>query len=203
MTHSPSPADAHSALTTKVQARAHGLAARKAITPEQRAAMAEHCALEGVKIARKALARTIALYMPITTEVDCRLLLQALHYHEFKIALPCVVAPQRPLIFRSCTPRDALVAGAYDIPEPSQRQPEVIPDLIFMPVVAFDRMGYRIGYGAGFYDRTLKALETIKPPLTIGLAYSSQEVSDTFAQDHDIRLDLILTEHETISCTGF
>lgn len=70
MTHSPSPADAHSALTTKAQARAHGLAARKAITPEQRATMAEHCALEGVKIARKALARTIALYMPITTEVD-------------------------------------------------------------------------------------------------------------------------------------
>jgi 5-formyltetrahydrofolate cyclo-ligase len=178
-------------------------AARAAVPNHQRAAMAEHCALEGVKIARKALARSIGLYMPINDEVDCRLLLQTLHYHEFHIALPCVIGPKRPLLFRAFSPRDVLVPGAYDIPEPSQRQPEVIPDLLFMPLLAFDRAGYRLGYGAGFYDRTLLALETIKPPLAIGIAYSVQEVEDCLPEPHDRRLDLIITETETISCTGF
>lgn len=197
------PASSGPTSRSKADLRASARAARSALAPEIRAQMAEHCALEGVALARRALARTIALYIPTQDEVDSRLLLQALHYHEFKLALPCVIGPQRPLIFRSWSPKDVLIAGAYDIPEPSQRQPEVIPDLIFMPVVAFDRAGYRIGYGAGFYDRTLHALETIKPPLTIGLAYSCQEVDDALAQPHDKQLDLIITEKETISCTGF
>jgi 5-formyltetrahydrofolate cyclo-ligase len=188
---------------TKEHIRTHARAIRAGLDNTTRASIAEHIALEGVKIARKALARTVGLYIPINDEIDCHLLTLALHYHEFITALPCVIGPQRPLIFRAWTPRDKLITGAYNIPEPSQRLPEVIPDIIFLPVVAFDRAGYRLGYGAGFYDRTLRALETVKPPLTIGIAYSGQEVEDIMPQDHDVRLDLILTEKEIISCTGF
>ncbi len=78
--------------------------------------------------------------------------------------------------------------------------PEVAPDVVLVPLAAFDRRGFRIGYGAGYYDMTLNALRTRKPVIAIGIAYALQEVRDVPTHDRDARLDLVVTEAEVIHC---
>ena len=85
-----------------------------------------------------------------------------------------------------------------DIPEPRASAPVLDPDLLFVPLAAFDRAGQRIGYGAGFYDVTLEALRARKPIVAVGVAYAAQEVEAVPREDHDERLDFILTERELI-----
>ena len=86
------------------------------------------------------------------------------------------------------------------IPEPAAHLPACHPDVLFIPLAAFDRRGYRIGYGAGHYDRALASLKAKKPVLAIGIAYATQEVPEVPAEPHDQRLDFVLTEREAISC---
>jgi 5-formyltetrahydrofolate cyclo-ligase len=102
------------------------------------------------------------------------------------------------LVFRQWKPGDPLVAGKMDIPEPRASAPVLDPDLLFVPLAAFDRAGQRIGYGAGFYDVTLEALRARKPIVAVGVAYAAQEVEAVPREDHDERLDFILTERELI-----
>ena len=179
----------------------HAALERRAVLPaDVREKMASRLALEGVAIARRARARIVSAYWPMRGEADTTWLIHALAYHEFVAALPCVIGRGSPLAFRRWTSREPLVPGPFGTSEPSRRLPEVWPDVLFVPLAAFDRTGNRIGYGAGYYDLTLAQLRSMKPVLAIGVGFSTQEVDAVPAEAHDQRLDFVLTENELIEC---
>jgi 5-formyltetrahydrofolate cyclo-ligase len=184
----------------KAALRKSALARRAAVPEATRKAFADRLALEGVAIARRARVRTVSAYWPMREEADVSFLIHALAYHEFVVALPCVVGRGMPLIFRRWTSRDPLVPGPFGTTEPSRRLPEVRPDILFTPLLAFDRQGGRLGFGAGYYDLTLAELRSMKPIIAIGVAFSAQEVEQVPVEAHDQRLDLVLTESELIDC---
>jgi 5-formyltetrahydrofolate cyclo-ligase len=176
--------------------------ARRADAPDAlRAAFAERLALEGVALARRFFARTVALFWPVGTEPDTLLLAMACDYHEIIVGLPCAGAPGTPLVFRRWRRGQPLVEGVMRIPEPARSLPEVHPDLIFTPLTAFDRRGYRLGYGGGYYDATLARLRAARPVPTVGVGLSCQEIARVPEEDHDQPLDFILTETELIDCS--
>jgi 5,10-methenyltetrahydrofolate synthetase len=105
--------------------------------------------------------------------------------------LPVVVAPKKPLIFREWHPGVHLATGAMDIPYPAD-SPEVLPDVAILPMNGWDAKGYRLGYGAGFFDRTLASLA--KRPVTIGVSYELARLDTIYPQDWDIPLDYVVTE---------
>jgi 5-formyltetrahydrofolate cyclo-ligase len=113
-------------------------------------------------------------------------------------SLPAVVDRDQPLVFRQWDPGDFMEPDALGIPGPAASARVVEPDVIFAPVLAFDRRGGRLGQGGGFYDRTIAALRLKKPVLVIGVAYSGQELTDVPMTAHDERLDAILTETEYV-----
>ena len=119
-----------------------------------------------------------------------------------EIALPAVVNPTT-MVFRRYRPGDPLIPGGLGTRSPSIAAPVVEPDVILIPMVGFDRSGTRLGHGGGFYDRTLAALHARgrRPPL-VGLAFSVQEVPRIPHEPHDIRLDWIVTEIETLDFTA-
>ena len=109
-------------------------------------------------------------------------------------ALPVVVVREQPLVFRLHEPGQPLAPDALGILAPAPSAPQAWPDVVFTPVLAFDRQGGRLGQGGGHYDRTLEALRARHPVLVIGLAYAGQEVDAVPTEPHDQRLDAILTE---------
>ena len=117
-----------------------------------------------------------------------------------QLALPVVVERGHPLIMRAWSFGALLVAGVWGIREPCADAPEVAPDIVIVPLAAFDRTGQRIGYGAGFYDMTLARLRRQKPVTAIGIAFAVQEIAAVPATPRDVRLDLVLTEREVIDC---
>jgi len=114
---------------------------------------------------------------------------------QARLALPCVTAPDAPLEFRAWAPGDALETGAYSIACPQPRAPVLTPDLVLVPLLAFDHMGRRLGYGGGYYDRTIAALRAAGDVQVVGLAYSAQRLTRVPSAAHDMRLDWIVTEH--------
>ena len=137
---------------------------------------------------------TIAAYWPIGTEADIRVLLSDLQRAGYPLALPRIVAVDQPLEFRLFESGDPLSPGPHNVREPSAKAPLVRPEVVLVPLLAFDRAGYRIGYGAGYYDRTLEALRATGNLLAIGIAYAGQLVDEIPAEAHDQPLDLIATE---------
>jgi 5-formyltetrahydrofolate cyclo-ligase len=133
-----------------------------------------------------------SLYHPMGSELDP----SKISLLSGNLALPVAVARDKPLIFRAHRPGDLLVTDAFGIPGPPSGAPEVHPDIIFTPVLAFDRKGGRLGQGAGCYDRTIEALRARKNVLVIGVAYAGQELAEIPMEPHDQRLDAILTETE-------
>jgi 5-formyltetrahydrofolate cyclo-ligase len=109
-----------------------------------------------------------------------------------------VVGRDQPLTFRAWTPDAQLLRGQLGIMQPSPESAVVEPDILLVPLAAFDRAGHRIGYGAGHYDRSLVRLRASKPILAVGLAFAVQEIDAVPALAHDVRLDLVLTESGTI-----
>lgn len=139
-------------------------------------------------------------FVPYKSEIDTFPLLNRLRRDGWQTALPVVIAAGEPLIFRAWAPGDALVSGAWDIPIPTAAAPEVLPDVLLVPMLAFDRRGYRLGYGGGFYDRTLEKLRAIKKIVAIGVAYHAQMVEEVPRGPHDAPLDHVMTERETFAC---
>jgi 5-formyltetrahydrofolate cyclo-ligase len=136
----------------------------------------------------------VAGYHAIGEEADIDPLLTALHERGHPVGLPRVVAPAAPLQFHAWVPGDALDTGYRKIPEPAANAPVIEPDFLLVPLLAYDATGHRLGYGGGFYDRTLAALRAARTVLVIGIAYSDQRVDSLPAGDHDQRLDAVLTE---------
>lgn len=182
---------------SKREARRRALTARQAL-PESMRLAAEHAiAAKVITILAQHTARRIAGYAPIRGEIDCRALLLTLKDKGYETALPVVIGDHAvPLIFRRCPLKaDALVSSRFGILEPDESCPEVTPDVLLVPLVGFDAFCHRIGYGAGFYDRTISHYKKEGwPLLTIGLAFSCQKFDKIDAEGHDQPLDYVVTE---------
>jgi len=133
----------------------------------------------------------VSFYWPMGDEADPRALAQALAVRGAALALPALVAKGAPLTFREWREGDSLVAHSFGMLEPGPEAPEIVPDVLLVPLLAFDSRGHRLGYGGGFYDRTLASLAR---KTAIGIAYAGQEVGElpTHARDHP--LDMVVTE---------
>jgi 5-formyltetrahydrofolate cyclo-ligase len=145
-------------------------------------------------------AGTISGFVPYKSEIATTPLLMTLAKQGWQTSLPVVVGTGLPLQFRRWTPGDPLVPGMWDIPVPLDDAPEVVPDVLLVPMLAFDRAGYRLGYGGGFYDRTLEKLRTLKRIVAIGVAYHAQMMDEVPRGPHDAPLDYVMTEDETFRC---
>ena len=177
----------------KARARQAAAAARKAAhgaDPKAGARLADHFPDE----IWPPLHSVVAGYFAIRDEIDPRPLMETFHCEQARLALPCVTGPDQPLVFRAWTPGDDLVRGAFGVSEPKPNAPEVRPVLVLVPLLAFDEAGRRLGYGAGFYDRTIEGLRALGPVTTVGLAYEAQKLKRVPTAGHDAGLDWILTE---------
>ncbi len=186
----------------KARLRAEALERRRSTPPEVRQAFAERLAREGVKFARTEHARIVSAFHPMCDEPDTLPLLAALADEGLLTALPVAGRRGQPLVFRRWKPGDRILLGAMNIAEPAPESPEVEPDLLFVPLAAFDRRGGRIGFGAGYYDCTLAALRARRAISAVGVAFSTSEVESVPAEPHDEPLDFILTENEWIDARG-
>jgi 5-formyltetrahydrofolate cyclo-ligase len=181
------------ASASKGDLRAAVLAKRDALSDEQRAEAAQ--ALAKRKLPFEIAAGTIVSgYSPIRNEIDPAPLLRKLAEAGAKLALPAVMARGKSLAFRAWSPDDRLMLGPLGIPEPSPAAAELIPDIMLVPLAAFDSEGHRIGYGAGHYDYTLAHLRKMKAISAIGIAFAVQQIKAVPALPHDVALDYVLTE---------
>ena len=137
-------------------------------------------------------------FVPIRSEIDPMPLLAWLRKSGRQTALPTVAKRDAPLVFRLWVPGDEMRLGPYGIEEPKCSAVQIHPCLLLVPMLAFDRHGSRLGYGGGYYDRSLAALRAKKKVVAVGVAYSMQEVDVIPSADYDQRLDWIVTEREAI-----
>ena len=182
-----------SATPSKAELRAIALAKREALSDRQREAAAKALAKRGLPLPITA-GMVVSGYSPIRNEIDPAPLMQKLAAQGVRLALPTVNARGKSLIFRSFRPGDRLTLGMLGIPEPSPAAAEVVPDVMLVPLAAFDASGHRIGYGAGYYDYTFSHLRKAKDIVGIGLAFATQEIDGVPALSHDVPLDYVLTE---------
>jgi 5-formyltetrahydrofolate cyclo-ligase len=136
----------------------------------------------------------VASYRAFGSEIDSTPLAEALRAMGHIIALPVVTGEGKALLFRRYEPGDRLAAGALGMSEPMPAAPAVEPDMLLVPLLAFDRRLHRLGYGGGYYDRTLKELRQRKDIVAMGLAFACQEIPEVPVGSHDIRLDKMATE---------
>lgn len=141
-----------------------------------------------------------ALYHPVNSEFDGTALMQALSRAGWRTGLPVVTAKDSPLTFRLWQMGDALEPGDHDIPIPAKTAATFRPDVILLPLLAFDQRGTRLGYGGGYYDRTLAMLRKAGPVQAVGLGFAGQEVGAVPHDALDQRLDWILTETGPVRC---
>ncbi len=135
---------------------------------------------------------TFSAYWPIKGEPDLRPLMADLHDTGVRIALPVVETKAAPLVFRLWTPETRMVRGDWNIPVPPPEADALTPDITLAPLVGWTLDGYRLGYGGGYFDRTLAALTP--RPFVIGIGFDTAQLATIYPQPHDIALDVILTE---------
>jgi 5-formyltetrahydrofolate cyclo-ligase len=181
----------------KATMRREALARRDALPVDVRRAAAEAIARRGLPFDITP-SMAVSGYSPIKTEITPIPLLRRCAEAGASLALPAIARRGEPLIMRTWAFGDKLGAGVWGIREPAPDAAEVFPDVIFTPLLAFDRLGHRLGYGAGYYDRTIARLRALRPVLAIGLAFAVQEVAIVPVTSFDAPLDLVLTEREVI-----
>jgi 5-formyltetrahydrofolate cyclo-ligase len=138
---------------------------------------------------------TVGAYVAINGEADPHRILKKLTLRNCTLAFPRVVAKDEPLVFHRWKPGQNLQRGAYGIPEPSKDSPLAYPKILLVPLLAFDAQGHRLGYGGGYYDRTLDFLRANSTVRAIGVAYAGQEVAELPREDHDHPLNAVITEN--------
>ena len=144
----------------------------------------------------------VSAFSPMKSEINPVPLMRKLADAGARLALPAIAGRGKALVMRAWTFGEPLAAGQWGIREPLPEAPEVAPDILIVPLAAFDRAGHRIGYGAGYYDMTINALRARKPITAIGIAFAAQEIPGVPATERDARLDLVLTEREIIDFRG-
>jgi 5-formyltetrahydrofolate cyclo-ligase len=171
--------------------RAELIAAREAITPEQRTVWSERIAKsleEGIPVPAGAV---VGYCWPHRSEFDARFVVRRWRERGATAALPAVVEKSGPLEFRHWWPGAPMKPGVYDIPVPDGTE-ILAPDVAIVPMNGFDAQGYRLGYGGGYFDRTLAALE--RRVLAIGVTYEGLRLPTIHPQEHDIPMDFVVTE---------
>jgi 5-formyltetrahydrofolate cyclo-ligase len=193
--------DSDSIEAAKIAVRRSALARRDAIPPAARATAGETIAARAFPLP-VAPGTTVSGFIPHLSEIDVRPLLRVLAEKGARLALPVVMGRGEPLVMRAWTFGAPLKAGGWGLSEPPADAPEVLPDIVLVPLLAFDRAGNRIGYGAGYYDMTINRLRSRKPVVAVGIAYAAQEIARVPFTPRDAVLDLVLTERETIDFRG-
>ncbi len=184
----------------KARLRAEAISLRKEICLKNGAIAAQTIAEKGVPLVQYlGAADTVGGYLALRSELDPLPLLKALHTHGFRIALPRT-GKGTTLSFREWEPGAPLERGKFGVQEPAESEPAIQPALVFVPLVAFDRKGNRLGYGAGYYDAFLRDMRTRQRVLAIGVAFDEQEFPDIPREPQDEPLNMILTPSRVIAC---
>ncbi|MBS0232948.1 MAG: 5-formyltetrahydrofolate cyclo-ligase [Proteobacteria bacterium] len=139
-------------------------------------------------------------FAAIRDEINPAALMAWLHAEGFRLALPVMQGRGKPLLLRSWSPGDMMAPAAWGIAEPLEDKPEVEPDVVLVPLLAFDARGHRLGYGGGFYDRTLNRLRKSRRVVAVGLAYDEQMVDAVPVESYDEKLDWVLTPSGPHKC---
>jgi 5-formyltetrahydrofolate cyclo-ligase len=181
----------------KVELRAVAQTRRDALPADARKLAAETIAAREFPLAITSSV-IISGFMPLKSEINPLPLLQKLAEAGARLALPAIAGRGKPLIMRAWEFGAPLDRGQWGIREPKPDALEVEPDILLVPLLAFDRAGYRLGYGAGYYDMTIHRLRGLKPVTAVGIAFAAQEVPKIPTTPRDERLDLVLTEREVI-----
>jgi 5-formyltetrahydrofolate cyclo-ligase len=181
----------------KATLRRQALARRDALPADVRAAAAEAIAARPFPVVVRPGA-IVSGFMPMKSEINPLLLMRKLADAGAGLALPAVAGKGKPLAMRAYTFGEPLASGVWGIREPGPDAREVFPDILLVPLLAFDRRGHRIGYGAGYYDMTIAGLRARKTVLAVGIAFAAQEIAQVPTTPRDARLDLVLTENEVI-----
>jgi len=181
-----SPADAKAVLRRAMLERRR--AVHRAIGPAAAGAVAE-----AVRAEIDPRGKIIAGYWPLGDELDIRPTLEALAAAGAQVALPVVAGQGHALVFRQWKPGDVLEQGPFGTMHPGSRAPVVTPEVLLVPLIAFDLEGHRLGYGAGYYDRTIAAFRAKGRVTAIGLGYDAQRTDTVHADGHDQALDCVIT----------
>jgi 5-formyltetrahydrofolate cyclo-ligase len=189
----PSIEDAKAVIRREAQAR------RAALPADLRGAAAQTIAARPFPVALSP-GVIVSGFMPVKSEINPVPLMHALAAAGARLALPAVAGRGKPLVMRAFAFGEALAPGVWGIREPKSDAPEVFPDVVLVPLLAFARSGHRVGYGAGYYDMTITALRAKKTVLAVGIAFAAQEIPSVPTTPRDARLDLVLTEREVIDC---
>jgi 5-formyltetrahydrofolate cyclo-ligase len=170
---------------------------RDSLSAEHRAAAAQAVAAHPLPFTIET-GKVVCGYAPIRSELDPKPLMRRFAEAGAQLALPVVRGRSMPLALRSWDFGAPLVPGPWGLREPDGDAPMVTPDIVLVPLAAFDRAGHRIGYGAGYYDITLAGLRSAQPVIAVGLAFAAQEIPKVPASERDAPLDLVVTEREVI-----
>ena len=177
--------------------RQSAFARRDAMPAAERAAAVETVTRRPFPVAVKP-GMIVSGYSPMKSEFNPVPLMRKLSDAGAKLALPVTPKRGNPLIMRAWAFGDEMISGVWGIREPKPDAPEVFPDIMLVPLAAFDRAGHRIGYGAGYYDKTIARIRAMKKVTAVGLAFAVQEIAKVPATPFDQALDLVLTENEII-----
>jgi 5-formyltetrahydrofolate cyclo-ligase len=172
------------------------IASRLALTSAERIAHAAAVTRSLRQVLDRASTGVLAFYWPFKGEYDPRRLVRDLRKSGARLALPVVVEKGRPLEFRAWHPGAAMVDGIWNIPIPASGG-VLVPNTLLVPLVGFDQHGFRLGYGGGYYDRTLAALSP--RPRTIAIGHALSAMPTIYPQPHDIPMDVVITEQQTRS----
>lgn len=178
----------------KDELRAQAKRIRAGLSVSERELAAEQVAVTGAALVMAQGGKVIVGYYPINDELDSRPLLESLSSQGLSLALPVTPPAPGPLSFSEWVPGDPLEEGRFGIMTPPASSPIMEPDIIFVPLLAFDPTGHRLGYGAGYYDRTLAAHRGRHKLTAIGLAFAEQEMAALPHDANDQRLDWVVTQ---------
>ena len=181
----------------RTRALARRAAAFAAHGPSAGARLAEH----GLSFLEVAPGAIVSGFSAIRDEIDAGPLLSRLHAAGHPLALPVMEGKGLPLVFRAWSPGDAMGKVQWGIAEPLPDKQVLDPDIVLVPLLAFDAAGHRLGYGGGFYDRTLARLRAIKPVVAVGIAYDELKVDAVPHRSYDEPLDWVLTPSGPIRCS--
>ncbi|MDA8261118.1 MAG: 5-formyltetrahydrofolate cyclo-ligase [Betaproteobacteria bacterium] len=187
----PSAEHSTEARVFRAALRREKLAARMALDPSAHTTLAARVEAHLTALLLPLAPQTLAFCAPVRGEFDVQPLASRLLERGWQAAMPIVVATDAPMAFRCWTPSCAMDQDRYGIPIPRAGE-TIVPDIVLLPLLAFDPQGFRLGYGGGYFDRTLAVM--VPPPRAIGVGFELGRVPDIRPQAHDIRLDAIVTE---------
>jgi 5-formyltetrahydrofolate cyclo-ligase len=187
----------------KQELRAEAFRRRKEAFERHGAEASRKIAAQGLDFLGVKPDSVVSGFAAIRDEINPAPIMTWLQAEGFRLALPVMQGKGKPLLMRSWSPGDAMAPAMWGIAEPTEDKPVLEPDVVLVPLLAFDSRGYRLGYGGGFYDRTLSRLRKLKRIVAVGLAYDEQKVDVVPAESYDEKLDWVLTPSGPQQCKDF